>query len=101
MSRSDVRQLNVPGRPQAGPGIQDTQKPPSPAPVNTQPEPRRAGLREAAPPANCHNCKAKLSAVELKMGRCLTCGKLVAAEAADGAATGEGSAVPQKFEIRI
>jgi hypothetical protein len=104
MSRSDIRQLTVPGRPQAEPPqpapAQEQQPPQESRPAEGIPQPRAGALREAAPqPSNCMHCKARLSAVELKMGRCLTCGKLVAAEP-EAAAAGDNSD-RRKFEIHI
>ena len=73
MGRIDVQALKVPAEFAA---IFEQSKPaaPSAAPPPEATPPTASDSKTATAPGTCSKCHSKVSAVETKMGRCLTCG---------------------------
>lgn len=73
MSRIDVQSLNVPAEFSAIFEQKSVAVTPAPT-VNEAAPPTASDTKPAAAPGVCSKCNSKVSAVETKMGRCLTCG---------------------------
>ena len=72
MSRTDVKRLVVPELPQQTSGATPVAQSAEPSKVNTILD---AMEQSANLDGRCASCKGRLSKIEMKMGRCLTCGK--------------------------
>jgi len=74
MGRMDIQSLNVPAEFSAIFDQNHVKAAPEAVPANEPAPPTASDVKQASAPGTCSKCNCKVSAVETKMGRCLTCG---------------------------